>query len=111
MRPPPDNESGRPTPGAATTTPTKTYDTIVTPFARRVLVDVLAEATADYWHRRAEAFTRAMWRPGDYTGRTTPTQRAAHDADMAAIAQACRHAAQLAPLHVREVADLLWEVA
>ncbi|MCB0889205.1 MAG: hypothetical protein KDB38_07435 [Nocardioidaceae bacterium] len=35
-------------------------------FARRVLLDAINEATADYWRRRAKALRAARHRPGDY---------------------------------------------
>jgi hypothetical protein len=69
-------------------------------FAHRVIQDALAEATSRYWQRRARAFDQAHHGRHDFLGRTTPEQRSAHDAEMTAIATACRHRADLAPFQV-----------
>ena len=55
-------------------------------FNARVLADCLSEATATFWHRRAQALEDAAPRPGDYVGRATP-------ADLSAARQRCLDAA------------------
>lgn len=67
-------------------------------FRLRVIQDALAEATAAYWHRRAQTFEDARSRPGDYAGEATPEHIAARDAELTGIAQACRARAALAHL-------------
>lgn len=68
----------------------------LTRFAARVILDALAEGSADYWRRRAEAFDAARPRLGDFTGRATADDLLALDARMIARARACRAAAELA---------------
>lgn len=65
-------------------------------FRARVLQDALAEATAVYWRRRAQAFRDAMPRAGDYAGRATPDDLLDAWERCAAIAQACEAAATFA---------------
>lgn len=68
-------------------------------FRARVLQDALNEATAEYWHRRADALEKARSRPNDYLGtRTTTQERRARDDGLAAAATACRRRASLTPL-------------
>ncbi len=43
-------------------------------FNARVLADCLSEATATFWHRRAQALLDAAPRPGDYVGRATAAE-------------------------------------
>ena len=63
-------------------------------FARRVIEDALAEATAHYWIRRAEQLEAAVSRPGDYMGRTSAQEVAERDQRLKESAQSCRrHAA------------------
>lgn len=67
-------------------------------FRARVLQDALNEATAAYWHRRADAFDQARSRPGDHPGRAAPADPAARDRELDTIARACRTRAALAQL-------------
>lgn len=64
--------------------------------AVRVLEDAFTEAVPDYWERRAERFEAARPRPGDFPGRAGQAALDAADARLAATAQACREAAELA---------------
>jgi hypothetical protein len=59
--------------------------------ARRMLEDILTEATRLYWHRRADTFTQARPRPGDWPGLDPDPEL---DARLAATAAACRAKAQ-----------------
>jgi hypothetical protein len=43
-------------------------------FRGRVVQDALAEATAVYWRRRAEAFRDALPREGDFLGKASPAE-------------------------------------
>lgn len=47
-------------------------------------------ASAAYWESRAQDFERALPRPGDYLGRSTPEERAERAARIRAQAAACR---------------------
>ena len=40
-------------------------------FAKRVVQDAYAEASATYWRRRARALEAALPRPGDFMGHAT----------------------------------------
>ena len=67
-------------------------------FGARVLQDALAEATANYWLRRAEVFDNAKPRPGEFHGEATSEDlsaawRRCHD-----LAEASRNAAGVALL-------------
>lgn len=64
-------------------------------FNARVLADCLSEATASFWHRRADAFTEAAPRPGDYLGRATPAELSAARQRCLEAAAACRARASL----------------
>lgn len=64
-------------------------DEYITNFARRILQDALSEATADYWHRRADTFD---WVCG-HTNHPRDTPRCTRMAD---TADACRNAAHAA---------------
>lgn len=64
-------------------------------FRRRVLQDALAEATANYWRRRAETFDAALPRAGDFTGRATSDDIERRRYRVAASALACRQRAAL----------------
>lgn len=64
-------------------------------FRERVLQDALAQATASYWHKRAEAFEAAAPRPCDFTGRATEEELEFRRRAMATAAQACRQKAAL----------------
>lgn len=55
----------------------------------RFLQDALAEATADYWRHRAQAFRDAQPREGDYPGRATPEQIEAQRWRLAEVELAC----------------------
>ena len=59
-------------------------------FRQRVLADALQEATAAYWHRRAEAFEAALPRPGDYMGQASSEEYEARRMRVAEVASACR---------------------
>lgn len=73
----------------------------------RFLQQTLCEATALYWRRRADEFDAARSRPGDYAGAATPAEIAARDAGLAASAQECRLAAELAPLQAGASAEMV----
>lgn len=64
-------------------------------FRTRVLQDALAEATADYWRRRALSFETALPRPGDFTGRATPEQIEEQRMRVASTVLACVQRAEL----------------
>jgi hypothetical protein len=87
------NDRSRPkaAPGKATTS-LSDLNSMVEQTRRRVLVDALAEATSDYWLRRADQFAAVG----------TP------ECDM--IARNCRVHASLMPANVRDVAELLEEL-
>lgn len=70
----------------------------VTHFRARVLQDAIAEAVAATWERRAATFEAARPRPGDFTGRKTAEQVREHDAELAAVALACRERAAVSLL-------------
>lgn len=55
--------------------------------ARRMLEDILTEATTLYWRRRADTFDQARPRPGDWPGLDPDPEL---DARLSATAQACR---------------------
>lgn len=65
-------------------------------FQHRVIQDALADGTATYWRRRAEAFEAARPRPGDYIGRATPDDLRAADQRCRDMAEACRARARVA---------------
>lgn len=48
-------------------------------FRARVLQDALDQATVDYWLRRATDLAKALPRPGDFLGNSTPAERAARE--------------------------------
>lgn len=82
----------------------------------RLLQDALAQATAQFWRRRAADFENARPRRGEFHGRATTEELNARDARCAALAEACRNHADLletgAPDYMkREVADVLAEAA
>lgn len=64
-------------------------------FNARVLADCLSEATATFWHRRAQALEDAAPRPDDYTGRATPAELSAARQRCLDAAAACRARATL----------------
>jgi hypothetical protein len=60
-------------------------------FARRLLADAYAEATARYWRRRAETFEAAAHRAGiDWPGHATALDLDAQRARCQRVADACR---------------------
>lgn len=61
--------------------------------AARVVQDAFIEAAADCWLDRARQLEAARPRPGDYTGRSTPADRAATHRRLTEAAQACRNRA------------------
>lgn len=76
-------------------------DSYLAHFRARVLQDALTEATAGYWRRRAEQFENARPRRGDDTHRGAAPQLqtsalAEAHARCTAVAQACRHRADVA---------------
>jgi hypothetical protein len=76
-------------------------------FRRRVLQDAMAEATNNYWQRRADTFERARPRPGDFRGQATDADLAEADRRCAAAALACRQRATLADLQPDGEAELI----
>lgn len=64
-------------------------------FRARLLADVLSEATATFWERRAQALLDAAPRPGDYTGRATAADLSAARERCLSTAAACRARASL----------------
>jgi hypothetical protein len=64
-------------------------------FAKRVVQDALADATARYWSTRAEQFDNAMPRPDDFTGNATPEQIEEQRMRLASTALACRQRAAI----------------
>ncbi|MGI8433742.1 MAG: hypothetical protein ACR2LE_03255 [Nocardioidaceae bacterium] len=67
-------------------------------FQRRIVRDALAEASASYWLRRAEAFEHAQPRHGDYHGRATRADLQSRYDRLTELAAACRAAAEVALL-------------
>lgn len=65
-------------------------------FARRLIQDALATATAAHWEARAETFEAARPKASDHHGKATRPTLAARDARLAQVAQACRNAAVVA---------------
>lgn len=85
-------------------------------FQQRGLQDALAQATAQFWRKRAADFEAARPRSGEFHGRATREELAARDARCAATALACRRHAELLESAVpdyiaREVADVLAKAA
>lgn len=76
-------------------------------YRARFLEQLLTEATADYWERRAEAFELAAPRPGDYLGHQTPEELARRAQRAAERATACRNHAAL--IRATGVGRLAWE--
>jgi hypothetical protein len=67
-------------------------------FRTRVVQDVLAEALAVYWDRRAAALEAALPRPDDFVGRSTAEERRERTQRLQEAIAACR-------LHARLVCD------
>lgn len=67
-------------------------------FQARVLQDALAEATSSYWLHRAEQLEDARPRPGEHHGSLTVEQLRGKWVELSETAEACRHAAAMAPL-------------
>ena len=65
-------------------------------FRARVVQDALAEASAAYWLRRADAFDAARPRSGDYHGNATREALRARYKQLSEMAAACRAAAEVA---------------
>lgn len=65
-------------------------------FRARVLQDALNEATSSYWLRRADQFTAAMPRPGEFHGQRTDDRLDEKVVELAGIVQACRARASVA---------------
>lgn len=62
-------------------------------FRHRVLQDALAEATASYWHRRADAFEWAKPRLGEHHGHRDQDHLGEKWRELDEIATACRNRA------------------
>ena len=78
-------------------------------FRLRVLSDALSEASHCYWLRRAAAFEAARPKPvDDFAGRASQAELAGQDAELAAIATACRNRAAVALVTLDDVRELLW---
>lgn len=71
-------------------------------FRRRVVQDALAEATRDYWLRRAADFEAARPTRLDYAGRATAADLAEADRRCRETARACRAAAVETDDHRRD---------
>ncbi len=86
-------------------------------FARRLVLDAVAQASAGYWRRRSAAFEAAAPRPADFNGRATRADLAAARARCLATADACRAKAFVVERYglgddvAREVADELAEAS
>ena len=80
--------------------------------ARRIIIDALTEATAAYWHRRAEAFELAKPRLDDFHGQATHAELSAQWRRADETAKACRNRASLALVESwdAEVVEALAEV-
>lgn len=93
--------------------PNHVYVNRTVQFHHRVVSDALAEATANYWERRARTFADAAPRPGDYTGRATRAELTAARERCLSAAAACRARASLeatgAPIPA--VVASLWEAS
>lgn len=74
-----------------------------------MVAQVILEAEAGTWRRRAAAFRAARSRPGDYHGRRTPAQVAEHDERVEAKAQACDARAALCEI-TRTEEDVVWQL-
>lgn len=61
----------------------------------RAFFDVMREANARYWERRADSFDWAAPRPDDFTGEATPEEIAARAKQCIEIASMCRFHAKL----------------
>lgn len=70
-------------------------DTELNRYRVRWLEQLITEASADYWERRAATFDAARPRPTDYHGRATPADLARQDQRCRDTAAACRSHASL----------------
>lgn len=61
----------------------------------RFLEQLLTEATAAYWDRRAQTFEACRPSPADYPGRAGRAALRARDQRCREVAEACRHHAEL----------------
>jgi hypothetical protein len=71
---------------------------------QRFLQQILTEAQATFWERRADEFDAARSKPGDFEPprlAVTPQERADRDRDLHETALACRRKAQI----LRELGD------
>lgn len=71
-----------------------------------MVAQVVVEAEAGWWRKRAAQFRAARPRPGDFTGRLTPQQVADQDARIEAKARACDYRAELCALSASEEANI-----
>lgn len=67
-------------------------------FVKRLLTDCLAEATRNYWLRRAADFENARPRLGEFHGTATRSELRQRWRELSDMADACRARAQVAPL-------------
>lgn len=75
-------------------------DTELNRYRVRFLEQLITDASATHWERRAAAFDAARPRPGDYHGRATQAELAERDRRCRETAAACRaHAALLRQVH------------
>jgi hypothetical protein len=72
-------------------------------FGRRVLLDALSEATADYWRRRAVALRDARHRVGDYLPPDRLQAARAKWRELTAAADACDNAASFLEAYGNEI--------
>ena len=82
--------------------------------AKRVLQDVMSDASRIWWLKRALDFEQAKPRPGDFIGNSTPEGRQARWERLDSLARACRMKAEVAdhPDDVaREIDNVLSEEA
>lgn len=83
--------------------------TRVVRFTARMLQDALADATADFWERRARTFEAAAPRQGDFNGRATTEDLEARRARCELSARVCRQRASL-ERHGQPVDPDVWAV-
>lgn len=83
-----------------------TTDNEILRFQHRVLQDALSHASALFWARRAQALERALPRPDDFHGGSTPEQLRERHERLQAEIRACRaHANLLASRAITTASD------
>jgi hypothetical protein len=83
-------------------------------FSRRFVQEVIEDATAAYYLKRAQAFEAAKPKPDDYHGKASREDLRAQWLRLDELAKACRARAKVSPLPGRTDPDLdnvLGEVA